>query len=108
MSHTFAIQVTLKAVKGKGDTLARIMLEAAEIIENLPGCQTYIVIRAMSDPDQVMITEIWDSQQTHQASMANKEVLNLINSTRSLITHMEHHAGRPINRDSTILRPICA
>ncbi len=108
MSHTFGIQVTLKAVKGKGDQLARIMLEMADIVENLPGCQTYIVIRTMSDPDQLMVTEIWDSQQTHQASLANKEVLNLINSTRSLITHMEHHAGRPINRENSVLRPICA
>jgi len=108
MSHTFGIQVTLKAIQGKGDDLARIMLEAAAIIENLPGCQSFIVMRAMADPDQVMITEIWDNQQTHQASLANQDVLNLINSTRCLITHMSHHAGRPINQSHADLRTICA
>ncbi|MGJ8662997.1 MAG: putative quinol monooxygenase [Marinicella sp.] len=108
MSHSFGIQVTLKAVKDKGDYLAQIMLDAAQLIENLPGCQAYIVIRSMSDPDLVLITEIWDCQQTHQASLANKEVASLINSTRSLITHMEHHAGRPLNGKNSALRPVCA
>lgn len=108
MSHSFGIQVTLKAVKGKGDILAKIMLNTAQVIENLPGCQTYIVIRSMSDPDQIMITEIWDCQQTHQASLANHEVSSLINSTRSLITCMQHHAGRPLNGKNSSLRPVCA
>jgi len=108
MSHSFGIQVTLRAVKSKGDNLAQIMLEVAQLIENLPGCQTYIVIRSMSDPDQVMITEIWDSQQSHQNSLANPKISSLINSSRTLITHMEHHAGRPLNGINPALRPVCA
>jgi quinol monooxygenase YgiN len=107
MSHSFGMQVTLKAFKGKGDELAQLMLQAAQLIENQPGCQTYIVIRSMSDPDQVMITEIWDSQQTHQASLANQEVSNIINSTRSLITQMQHHAGRPLNGKGPALKTVC-
>ncbi|WP_223788334.1 antibiotic biosynthesis monooxygenase family protein [Marinicella meishanensis] len=75
MSHTFGIQVTFKAVKGKGDDLVRILSEAAAIIENLPGCQSFIVLQGMADPDRVMVTKIWDSQQSHQASLANREVL---------------------------------
>ena len=108
MSHSFGMQVTLKAVKGKGEKLAQIMLQAAQLIENLPGCQTYIVIRSMSDSDQIMITEIWDSQQTHQASLANPEISRLINCTRSLITQMEHQAGRPLNGKNPGLRHVCA
>ncbi len=104
MSHSFAMQVSLKAIKGKGDDLAEIMLQASHVIENQPGCQAYIVIRSMSDPDQVLITEIWDSQQTHQASLASKEVSNIINSTRSLIAQMQHHAGRPLTANKSILR----
>ncbi len=102
------MQVSLKAFKGKGDYLAQIMLQASQLMEHQPGCQAYIVIRSMSDPDQVLITEIWDSQQTHQASLANHKISSLINSTRSLITQMQHHAGRPLNGKKSILRPVCA
>ena len=108
MSRTFGIQVKLKAAPGKGDRLAQIMLEVAAIIEHLPGCQTFIVMQALADPDEVLITEVWDNQQTHQASLTNKQVLDLINASRYIITQMEHQAGRPINQEHMRLRPICA
>ena len=96
MSHSFAMQVQMQASDGRGDDLAAIMIQAANAVKNMPGCQAFVVMQGMSNPDQVMITEIWDDQADHQASLKNPEIKTIINAARSLIAHMEHQVGRPL------------
>ena len=57
----------MKAVAGQRDTLASILLEG---ISEMPGCLSYVVAHDPSDPDAIWVTEVWDSQESHKASLS--------------------------------------
>lgn len=99
MNHAFGLQMMMKAIEGKGEALARIMTDASQIATKLPGCQACIVIKGITDPDLVMITEVWDSQSAHQHSLENHDLMKTINQSRVLIQHLEHHIGRPVDME---------
>jgi quinol monooxygenase YgiN len=56
----------ITAAPGQRDALAAILLEGTGA---MPGCLSYIVATDASDPDALWITEVWDSQAQHQASL---------------------------------------
>lgn len=72
----------MNAVAGKRDELAAILLEGTQ---SMPGCLSYIVARDAADPDALWITEVWDSPESHQASLKLPEVQAAIGRGRPLI-----------------------
>jgi quinol monooxygenase YgiN len=52
----------------------------------MPGCLSYIVAADPSDPDALWITEVWESQAQHQASLSLPPVQAAIAQGRPLIT----------------------
>jgi quinol monooxygenase YgiN len=71
----------MTAVPGKRDELIAILLEG---IANMPGCLSYIVAKA-GDADAIWITEVWDSQASHEASLSLPSVKNAIAKGKPLI-----------------------
>ena len=71
-----------QAVTGQRDTLAGILLAGTRA---MPGCLSYIVATDSSDPDGLWITEVWDSQASHQASLKLPAVQEAIAKGRPLI-----------------------
>src|SRR5689334_18053366 len=57
----------MKAVAGKRDDLAAILLEGTT---RMPGCISYVVAEDPTDPDALWITEVWLSEADHKASLA--------------------------------------
>ncbi len=55
------------AAPGKRDELLQILLEGTR---DMPGCLSYIVAKDAADPDGIWITEVWDSEASHQASLS--------------------------------------
>jgi quinol monooxygenase YgiN/quercetin dioxygenase-like cupin family protein len=51
------------AKPGKGDELAAIMLEVAAALEDVSGCELYVVNREPGAPDVVWVSELWASQE---------------------------------------------
>lgn len=88
----FGMQSLITAVEGKGDELAGILLQASQAVAALDGCQLYIVQRSVSDESQLLITEVWRDQASHQASLNDQSVRDLIDRARPIIAGME---GRP-------------
>lgn len=72
----------MNAVPGKRDDLAAIMLQGTK---EMPGCLSYIVAADPEDPDGLWITEVWDSADSHQASLQLPEVQQAIAKGRPLI-----------------------
>src|SRR5262249_1396615 len=72
----------MTAVPGKWDALAAIMLESNQA---MPGCLSYIVAQDPGDADALWITEVWDSQASHQASLSLPAVREAITKGRPLI-----------------------
>lgn len=72
----------MKATPGQRDALAAILLEG---LRDMPGCLSYIVAEDPADPDALWITEAWDSEVSHRASLSLPSVQQAIARGRPLI-----------------------
>ncbi|MFO7167491.1 MAG: putative quinol monooxygenase [Chloroflexota bacterium] len=77
----------MTAVPGQRDALIAILLEG---IADMPGCLSYIVARDPSDADVIWITEVWDSQESHAASLSLPSVQQAIAKARPLIANIDN------------------
>jgi quinol monooxygenase YgiN len=67
---------------GERDELIGILLEG---VSNMPGCLSYVVARDTTDADAIWITEVWDSKESHAASLQLPAVRAAIKRGRPLI-----------------------
>ena len=72
----------MTAVSGQRDELIAILLEG---VRDMPGCLSYVVARDPADADAIWITEVWDSQASHQASLSLPSVQQAIARGKPLI-----------------------
>lgn len=72
----------MRATPGHRDALIAILLEG---INEMPGCMSYIVARDPSDADAIWITEVWESEESHKASLELTNVQEAITRARPLI-----------------------
>ncbi len=72
----------INAVPGERDALIAILLEG---LVGMPGCLSYIVARDTAGPDGIWVTEVWDNQESHRASLALPAVQAAIAKGRPLI-----------------------
>jgi quinol monooxygenase YgiN len=72
----------MTAVAGQRDALAAILLEGTDA---MPGCLSYVIATDPQDADALWITEVWDSQESHQASLSLAQVQDAIARGRPLI-----------------------
>ena len=70
-------QGRIVAKAGQRDALVEI-LSAGAAAEEMPGCRLYVIGLAETDEDTILITEIWDSEQAHRASLDLASVKNAI------------------------------
>ena len=73
-----------KVITGPGqrDTLAAILLEGTEA---MPGCLSYVIASDPADDNALWITEVWDSQASHQASLSLPAVQAALAKGRPMI-----------------------
>lgn len=72
----------ITAVEGQRDALAAILLEGTQ---TMPGCLSYVVATDPAEADALWITEVWESQASHQASLGLPAVKAAIAKGRPLI-----------------------
>ena len=84
------------AKPGRGDELARVMLEVASSLQNTPGCELYVVNRDAGDPDVVWVTEIWRSQEALDASLEAESAQEQIARVRDLVQDFERIDVEPL------------
>ena len=70
------------AVPDQRDALIAILLEG---VSGMPGCLSYVVAKDPADPNALWITEVWDSQGSHAASLSLPSVQQPIARGRPLI-----------------------
>lgn len=84
----------MKAVPGKRDELASILVKASA---GMPGCLSYVVANDPADADTLWVTEVWESEAAHQASLELPVVKRAIAKGRPLIASFdERHITRPV------------
>lgn len=72
----------MTTVAGQRDALIQILLEG---VSGMPGCLSYIVAKDPSDANAIWITEVWDSQESHKASLSLPTVREAITRGKPLI-----------------------
>jgi quinol monooxygenase YgiN len=78
----------LTAQPGQRAALVEVLLTAAELVSNAPGCELYVVSTSATEPDAVWVAEAWRSKADHDASLTLPAVRELISSARPLIASM--------------------
>ncbi len=93
-SHMYGLIGKMTATPGQRDALVEILLRGTA---SMPGCLSYIVAVDPNDPDALWITEVWDSAESHQASLALPNVKAAIAAARPIIAGFSHRTEtRPI------------
>jgi quinol monooxygenase YgiN len=72
----------MTATPGQRDALAEILLAGTG---EMPGCLSYVVATDPAEADALWITEVWDSADSHRASLALPAVKEAIAKGRPLI-----------------------
>lgn len=70
------------ATPGNRDALAAVILDGAG---TMPGCLSYVVAKDPRDENALWITEVWDSAESHKASLSLPRVREAITKGRPLI-----------------------
>ena len=70
------------ATPGNRDSLAAIILGGTG---SMPGCLSYVVAKDPREADALWITEVWDSADSHKASLSMPSVKEAITKARPLI-----------------------
>lgn len=78
----YGLMGKMTAVSGQRDTLITILLAG---IHEMPGCLSYVVARDPADENAIWITEVWDSEESHRASLSLPQVQEAIAQARPLI-----------------------
>lgn len=61
--------VKFTAQPGRGDELATLLLQAADSLRDVAGCELYVINRAKAHPEVVWVTELWLDQASLDASL---------------------------------------
>jgi quinol monooxygenase YgiN len=90
----FGLIGSFKAASGQRGELVAILLENVAV---MPGCLSYVVAEDPADSETIWVTEVWDSQASHQASLALASVRSAIARAKPLIAGFgEHRVTRPV------------
>jgi quinol monooxygenase YgiN len=72
----------INTVPGQRDALVAILLDGTQA---MPGCLSYVIATDPADANALWITEVWDTQASHKASLSLPSVQAAIAKGRAMI-----------------------
>lgn len=84
MDHYF-LHGKLTAKEGSAPQLQDILLRSAQLVAKAPGCKLYVIGQDAVNPNDVWITEIWDSKETHDDALKLDGIPELIQQAIPLL-----------------------
>ena len=79
----FGLIGKMLAAPGQRDTLIGFLLEGTE---KMPGCLSYVIAKDPAEANAIWITEVWDSEASHKASLSLPAVQAAIAKAKPMIT----------------------
>jgi quinol monooxygenase YgiN len=79
----YGLIANMTAAPGRRDDLTSILIEA---IAGMPGCLSYVVAKDSRDENAIWVTEVWDSKESHDASLSLPAVKQAISTARPMIS----------------------
>lgn len=93
-TNMYGLIAKINVVSGQRDALIAILIEG---VSGMPGCLSYVVAQDPTDPEAIRVTEVWDSQHSHQASLSLPSVQQAISRGKPLISGFgERFKTRPV------------
>lgn len=74
---------SMTAVPGRRDDLIAILTGA---VSNMRGCLSYVVAKDSRNEDEIWVTEVWDSKESHDESLSLPSVTKAITAARPMIS----------------------
>ncbi|MCB0101292.1 MAG: antibiotic biosynthesis monooxygenase [Anaerolineales bacterium] len=87
----------LLAQPGKRGQLADILLRASRMVAEMQGCRAYIILEDLQDESSVVVFEMWDDKESHDASLRDANVRALIAEAMPIL------AGAPSGSELRVL-----
>jgi len=82
------------AQPGQRDQLINILLAGTQ---DMPGCKSYIISKDLSDKNALWINEVWESKESHAASLKLESVQQAISKGKPLIAGFgERYETEPV------------
>ena len=72
---------------GTRDEFIKILLEGTT---GMPGCLSYVIARDPADAEAIWITEVWEDDVSHKASLKLPAVQAAIAKGRPMIARIDH------------------
>lgn len=86
----------MDVVPGQRDALIEILLAGTG---DMPGCVSYVVAKDPTDDNAIWVTEVWDNEASHQASLSLAAVQEAIAKGRPMIAGFaERFVTEPVGR----------
>lgn len=85
----FGLIGKLSTIDGKREALIELLLAGTK---DMPGCIQYIISKDLADENAIWISEIWESEEAHKASLTLPSVKEAIGKGRAFIAGMEQVA----------------
>jgi len=76
----------LTAQAGKREEFMQILVRAAKVVAQIPGCQIYLVNADLADETGIWVYEVWETKEAHDASLHDEQVRALISEARPLMS----------------------
>jgi quinol monooxygenase YgiN len=76
----------ITAVDGKRDELIAILLQGTK---EMPGCLSYIVAKDPANASAIWVTEVWEAEASHKASLSLPAVREAIRKGKPLIAKFD-------------------
>ena len=81
----YGMIVKLNAAPGQRDAFIAILKDS---VSAMPGCISYVVALDPADENAIWVTEVWESQESHDASLSFPAVTKAMAQARAMITGM--------------------
>jgi len=82
----YGLIAKLTTVPGKREEMIKVLKESAA---DMPGCFSYVVAKDAADENTIWVTEVWDSESSHDASLLLPAVKNAIAQAKGIVASFE-------------------
>jgi quinol monooxygenase YgiN len=76
----------MNSVEGKRDELIAVLLQGTR---GMPGCLSYIIAKDPADANGIWVTEVWEDEASHNASLSLPAVRQAIAKGKPLIAKFD-------------------
>jgi quinol monooxygenase YgiN len=81
----YGCYVKFTARPGQRDALVEHLLSAAASVEQAAGCVWYVINTSPTEPDIVWVTELWQNEALHDASLTHEDAQAAIRQVLPLL-----------------------